>query len=510
MKFYFTLFALLFTTAAAFTQSKGIGVSVDNKLFVFNSVSVKGNDYISLSTFADSLQIGKYFNSSSSKLELKFTNKYLKFTGNNPFVVVTERQQNKSEVVQLPVIVLTGENDLYIPVKWCIDLFAEASDKNMKLEVGSYKVPEEIITKKTTDESVPLKYDITKIKYDVKANGTLVSIKVNKKNVKYNHSVDKDILYINIVGATCDNKALLDIAPKGLVKELKIRNVQKNSQLAFRLNEGYSTTEVFHDTDTEDLIITIHNKLLSNAAIELNRNIEKWNLNTVVIDPGHGGKDPGAIGINGVKEKDINLSIALKLGAMIEKEMEGTKVVYTRSSDKFVELYKRGKIANENNGKLFISIHCNSTPKKPTNRSGFEIYLLRPGRTSEAISIAERENSVIEYEDNPSRYQELTDENFILVSMAHSSFMRYSEQFSDLLNKKFTNHLDIPSQGIKQAGFYVLVGASMPNVLIETGFLSNKKDAAYLKSTKGQQSIARAIFEAVKEFKTSYDQALSQ
>ncbi len=113
--------------------------------------------------------------------------------------------------------------------------------------------------------------------------------------------------------------------------------------------------------------------------------------------------------------------------------MKDVKVVYTRKTDKFVELYKRGQIANENDGKLFISIHCNSTPKKPTNASGFEVYLLRPGRTKEAISIAERENSVIQYEDNPGRYKALTDENFILVSMAQSSYMKYSEKFSDII-----------------------------------------------------------------------------
>lgn len=511
MKVKILFLLLLFCTAFLYGQSKGILFSVDGKSFLIGSVTSGGQDYISLNKFADSLKVGKFYNPSSSKFELKFENSYLKFTGGNPFVVITDRRNNSNSVIQLPAIVLSSDDDLFIPLKWCTELLSGASEKTISFKEvlieNHGEIPKE--KQKESVETGPVKYDISRLTYDVKANGTLIKIKLNKKNVKYTHSVDKNVLYLNLAGLTCDEKELNKIYPKGLIKSLSVKNIQKNSQLAFTLNEGYSTSEVFHDTDSDDLIITIHNKLLSNAALNLTKNIEKWNLNTVVIDAGHGGKDPGAIGINGVKEKDINLAIAIKLGALIEKELDGTNVVYTRSTDKFVELYKRGKLANENNGKLFISIHCNSTPRKPTNRSGFEIYLLRPGRTTEAISIAERENSVIEYEDNPSRYQELTDENFILVSMAHSSYMRYSEQFSDLLNKQFTKSLSIPSQGIKQAGFYVLVGASMPNVLIETGFLSNRKDAEYLSSKKGQQSIAQSIFEAVKEFKTSYDQALS-
>jgi N-acetylmuramoyl-L-alanine amidase len=250
-------------------------------------------------------------------------------------------------------------------------------------------------------------------------------------------------------------------------------------------------------------MITIHNKIFS---IKENKNKDKWDFDVIVIDAGHGGKDAGAIGINGVREKDVNLGVALKLGKLLEKNMKDVKVVYTRSNDTFIELYKRGKIANENGGKLFISIHCNSTPKKPTDASGFEVYLLRPGRTKEAIQIAARENGVIQYEDNPKRYQRLTDENFILVSMAHSSYMKYSEKFSDFLNKEFSNGLDESSRGIKQAGFYVLVGASMPSVLIETGFLSNPGDAAFLKSDKGQSRIAESVLKAIQNYREYYQQ----
>jgi N-acetylmuramoyl-L-alanine amidase len=191
--------------------------------------------------------------------------------------------------------------------------------------------------------------------------------------------------------------------------------------------------------------------------------------------------------------------------------MPEVKVVQTRSGDNFVELFKRGKIANENGGKLFISIHANSVPKKNSQARGFDVYLLRPGRTERAIEIAEIENSVIKYEENTDRYEKLTDENFILVSMAHSAYMRYSEKFAGILSQNWNSQIkEIPSRGVKQAGFYVLVGASMPSVLVETGFLSNKEDEAYLNSKKGQQEIAKAIFKSIQDYKKYYDSQMKE
>src|SRR5437016_14273254 len=121
-------------------------------------------------------------------------------------------------------------------------------------------------------------------------------------------------------------------------------------------------------------------------------------LDVIVLDAGHGGKDAGAIGTNGYMEKQATLAIIRKLGKLIEKEMPGVKVVYTRKDDTFIELYRRGEIANEHKGKLFISIHCNSTPQKPSHASGFTTYILRPGKTDAAIHVASRENAVIKYE----------------------------------------------------------------------------------------------------------------
>ena len=295
---------------------------------------------------------------------------------------------------------------------------------------------------------------------------------------------------------------------RGLVKDIKTKNIGPDTEFKLTVGKNYSTNEVMNAGSGNDILITIHNNLFTKTIEEIKKH-EKWDFDVVVIDAGHGGKDPGALGVSNVKEKDVTLGVALKLGNLIQKNMPDVKVIYTRKTDSFVDIYKRGKIANEHNGKLFISIHCNSTKKKPTDVQGIEVYLLRPGRTDEAISIAERENSVIEYEDNPDRYEKLTDENFILVSMAHSAYMKYSETFAEMLNNQFHDNTKLKARGVKQAGFYVLVGASMPSVLIETGFINNKKDANYLKSNSGQTQLSEAIFAAIKEYRDYYEKQMN-
>ncbi|NOY06695.1 MAG: N-acetylmuramoyl-L-alanine amidase, partial [Chlorobi bacterium] len=237
----------------------------------------------------------------------------------------------------------------------------------------------------------------------------------------------------------------------------------------------------------------------------------RWKLDCIVIDPGHGGKDPGAIGVSGVKEKNVALGIALKLGKLIKKNMPGVRVVFTRKDDRFIELDKRGQIANKNMGKLFISIHCNTMPKKPSPVRGFESYLLRPGRTDEAIRIAEFENSVIKLEkDYQKRYAKLTPENFILVNMAQSAYMHFSEQFAELLHKEIKENGPLTSRGVKQAGLFVLVGASMPGILIESGFLSNPEEEKFLASNRGQQEIANRLFAAIKKYAKGYSKDLKK
>lgn len=533
MKTKLLLPLILLTVSLTFSQRLyKISVQISGKEETISYVTKTGIDYVSAKELSSLLSAAHFFNAEAAKIEIKFKDHILKFTAKNQFVILNRKSGGAQSIFQIPISTLLIKEDVFIPMIYCVDYLSLGYGKKISFDSRSKnlivtdepfvaesfaaaKQPQEIEAKQpqpeTPVEKVSSKYDINSIEVEEKSNGTLIRLKASRRLNIPRHSINNNTLYVFLSGVTIAPDIINLVKPAGLVQRVKKTVItSKNNQLEFALSDGYSTTEALQDLDNHDILITIHNKLFDSALSNVEDAKSKWLFDAVVIDAGHGGKDPGAIGVTGVKEKDVNLAIALKLGKLIEKNLPEVRVVYTRKTDEFIELYKRGKIANENGGKLFISIHCNSTEAKDITYRGFEIYLLRPGRTSQAIKIAEFENSVIKYEENPDRYQKLTDENFILVSMAHSQYMRYSETFSDLIDQEWKQDVKIPALGIKQAGFYVLVGASMPGVLIETGFLSNRKDEAHLASTTGQNEIARAIFSSIKRYKENYDKELNK
>ena len=222
----------------------------------------------------------------------------------------------------------------------------------------------------------------------------------------------------------------------------------------------------------------------------------------------HGGGDPGALGPRGTKEKDIALDIAKRVGLLLEKNTK-LKVVYTRQEDVFIPLWKRTKIANESNGKVFLSIHLNGSPNQSVY--GFETYLLRPGKTEDAIEVASRENEVIKFEEKTeNRYKDLTGEGLIMATMAQSIFMKESEELAAMIQEEMAKKIKSKNRGVKQAGFHVLIGASMPNILVEAGYLTNRNEEKNLRNAKYRQSIASCIYKAIVKFRYSREQYLAE
>ena len=221
---------------------------------------------------------------------------------------------------------------------------------------------------------------------------------------------------------------------------------------------------------------------------------------TVIIDAGHGGKDPGTIGKSGVYEKNIVLPIALKVREFLEKDYTDLRVIMTRDKDEFIEVKRRGLIANEEKGNLFVSIHCNAKKTEENDKSGFEIYLLDIARYDEARDITSSENKFF---GNGTGFG--TETNPLFSSLYNSAYSIYSEKYSKILEAEMVRNTKLQSRGIFQAGFWVLLGASMPTVLVECGYLSNTADEEILKSDKGQADIARSIYKSIRYFKMDYD-----
>jgi N-acetylmuramoyl-L-alanine amidase len=234
---------------------------------------------------------------------------------------------------------------------------------------------------------------------------------------------------------------------------------------------------------------------------------KSYHIRTVVIDAGHGGKDPGALGKTS-REKDIVLNISLLLGNYIEKYFPDVKVVYTRSTDVFIPLDKRSEIANKNKADLFISIHANAN--KNSKIRGTETYTLGLHKTEENLAVAMKENSVMQYEDDWSAKYEGFDPNnpasYIIFNLMQGVNRDKSINLAELTEYQFENRANRHSRGVREAGFWVLKQVSMPSILVEVGFISNPSEEKFLKSDQGQDYLASAIFRAFRAYKDKVEQ----
>ena len=234
-------------------------------------------------------------------------------------------------------------------------------------------------------------------------------------------------------------------------------------------------------------------------------------VKTIVIDAGHGGKDSGAIGKSGYYEKKLVLAIALKVGKYIEDNIPNVKVIYTRDSDKFIELHERANIANKNNADLFISIHANSAGSSSAH--GTESYVLGLHKSDENLEVAKRENSVIKYEENTDKHYKIdlsSPDGLIRLSMIQSAYLEQSIKLASKIQAQFKERVQRRDRGVRQAGFVVLYKTTMPSILIELGFISNAEEEKFLKSEIGQDYMSSAIFRAIRDYSEEMDKLYTE
>jgi len=233
-----------------------------------------------------------------------------------------------------------------------------------------------------------------------------------------------------------------------------------------------------------------------------------FKFKTIIIDPGHGGKDPGAHGAYS-KEKNVTLAIAKKLRLALNEQMPSLNTVMTRTTDEFIELHRRDAIASEHKGNLFISIHCNASPEKVSTERGVLLLVYGYHRAGEQFE-ALRENASIfiekDYKTKYKGYGENSAINTIVLSNFQQKYRKECIHFADLVNHEFKKEDGRHSLGVKEQGVLVLQQSAMPAVLIETGFINNHKDEAYLNSAEGQSEIVQSIIRALKKYRESFKQ----
>jgi N-acetylmuramoyl-L-alanine amidase len=223
---------------------------------------------------------------------------------------------------------------------------------------------------------------------------------------------------------------------------------------------------------------------------------------TVVIDAGHGGDDLGAVGlVKGIKEKDLNLTVAKQLAEKISQKYPDVKVVLTRDTDIFLPLQKRADIANKNHADLFISIHTNAAENRKAQ--GAETFILGTDRMEDNLDVAMRENAVMKLEQDQTVYQGFDPnsiESYIIFELMQNQYMDNSLLFAELVQNQFVGTLNRANRGVRQAAFWVLLKSACPSVLVEMGFISNAEEEAWLASKEGQCGIVNGIFDAFEKY----------
>ena len=335
-------------------------------------------------------------------------------------------------------------------------------------------------------------------------NKTLFSvndfIEITKSKKFINDKTQKVVFYVDNKKIKISNQVtFIEIEDNLFQLTSKVLNQNDNYYMPtksfFGIIQNISSSSSIKYTNDEIRLTSISGSKKTIKAVDLRSEKEKWEFKTIVIDAGHGGKDPGAVGYRGTKEKDIALDVAKRLEKKLSKNMN-VRIIMTRDEDVFLRLSERTKIANESNGNLFISIHTNAAEDR--RASGFETFLIGPNKNEAAVRVAARENAVLELEGINGK--KLTNEDLIQATIAQSAFASKSEQFASMVQKEIKKRVQSRDRGVKQAGFYVLMGASMPNVLVELGFISNPSEEKKLRSPQYRDQLATAIYRAVEQY----------
>ena len=413
--------------------------------------------------------------------------------------------KDTSFLLQTPVQKsVLGKQSFWLPLPSSLAVFEKMLGKPLEYDSATAK----IIAKQSGEalpEKPPPAEDTWRVTVESRNNGEILEIRMPKAYVAEAFNAKPNYI-LRINGVSIDLSLFQDLAKKSVFisRAIPIQDAQ-SAQLTLVLKDNCENPELLKKDGGKTLQIVLRKKATAKAETPDPKaeaaSAQSRKIKTIVIDPGHGGKDPGAIGHKGFKEKDIVLSVAAKTKKKLEEK--GFTVKLTRSTDEFVELGKRPKMASDWGGDLFMSLHCDAVPGKERQQKtdGFKFYILRAGGSEEDKAIARRENQAIALESGKKNKTEISPAEWIVLDNQLALYAERSALLAGYLVEAFDGGSIRKSQtGAGQAGFMVLVGAYMPAVLAELGFITNPKDAEILSSEKGQNDIADKLTKAVMNF----------
>jgi N-acetylmuramoyl-L-alanine amidase len=560
------LFLLLFASSAlALTPEKeAIFLRVSSGPAQEYTIKVQGTQsadvfMADIGSFARALRLGSVFDGKRMQIDEAFGPAVTSciLNADSEFVVIASAAgDTRKRVVQLAAPPVIRQDRVYMPVDQLCRMFTlwlgrqvryDARESRVDAAFGNHEpdgslqsvgrldseVSPETSPKKSPEPQGSSSRDsisrgsfsgktmIDDIRIETRANGLVIRFSASggMRRASFLRPDSSGTLYLTIENAAGDPLRLARSYQAGAVRSITPTLLDSGAMqftIALNISASAIKSSLFrYDAAKNDYVISIMN----NADVEaihqtekerliqerLSRDVNKWKLDAVVIDAGHGGKDPGAIGTRGTREKDVVLNVAQDLGMFIRQKWPDVRVIYTRKDDTFIPLKERGQIANRYGGKIFVSIHCNSTAGNSRVR-GPEVYILGPHKTDASLKVAMFENSVITEEENSAEsYKGFSDEYLIMSSMAQSAFATQSTEMAQDVLRRLSRDGSNNGLGVRQAGFMVLWTPSMPSILVETGYLSNPAEESLLRDRKEQTGVAYEIFQGLQQYRASYE-----
>jgi len=481
-------FALVLLVIAAVPAGAGVSVRSGGKTVAVPSFERGGVVWVPAAGVAQQAGFSQLYNLSSGRLILANERGRILFIRDNYFYAA----DTSVAILSFPPV--QRDSLLYLPVPDLARILSVKYPGRVSWDANAAAITFN-----------PLTHTVLSISTEAKQNGTVASV-VLADSLPYEVTYFHPNLAINFSGGSIDPKAIRRKLRAGVIDSAFTVQYEGSAQVSFILNHAIETPHVDYDAAKRTLMVALRPKIEqkkpSAPPAQVPHDIS--GIRTVVIDPGHGGKDPGAIGPTGVMEKDVVLGIGLELKKMLEKA--GLKVHMTRSKDVFIPLRDRTKFANDKRADIFVSIHADAIDgdkKKRDAVKGYKVYFLSHAKNEEDKMVAMRENAVIELEGKESiqNYTALQD---VLNSIAGAEYLRESQDLSIIIEQSLgSNVKTIPrlQLGVGQANFFVLNGALMPSVLVEVGFISNTAEETLLSDKRTQYQQAAALNAAIIQFK---------
>ncbi len=436
--------------------------------------------YLRSATVAEMLQASRLWQAVSRRLTLRVGEHDFRFADGSRLVSIGERE------ILLPVPVLYTAGDLWVPLIFVTailspeaGLFVQWQEDDLRLSLGQAEV------------------NVTDLRVTEQTRATSLHLHCREPLSFRASSPEAGLIELKIYGAQVDLGRVRLAAPRGLIRAVRATQQTGHALIAVRVDELVTRYRAHSERDGREIVLVVEEEqvaalpepvprgtaelAIGAAPIDVTRRLE---IRTVVVDPGHGGSDPGVAGLDGLLEKDVNLAVGRELADYLRRQ--GLHVVLTREDDRHLGLAERAEIANTSGGDLFISLHCNGWFN--SGARGLETYFLSPAMSDWSKSV-----EAVENQDHHAS----ADVEFIVWDLVQNRFISASSDLAEVVQAEVCRALRVPDRGVRQAGFRVLVGAWMPAVLVEMGFLTHPEEARQLRSSRYQRELARALGDAV-------------